>query len=103
MAGYSEKSLLNKLGVKNGTQVMVSFVHTIQELEDQFPSLKKSLRPDGMLWISWPKGSSKIPTDLNENVIRSIGLKNGLVDVKVAAVDDNYSGLKFVFRLKDRH
>jgi hypothetical protein len=55
-----------------------------------------------MLWISWPKRSSKVPTDLNENVIREIGLKNGLVDVKVCAVDEIWSSLKFVFRTKDR-
>jgi len=55
-----------------------------------------------MLWISWPKKSSKVVTDLDENLIRVFGLKNGLVDVKVCAVDGVWSGLKFVFRLKDR-
>jgi len=55
-----------------------------------------------MLWVSWPKKSAKVPTDLDENVIRIFGLNNGLVDVKVCAVDDIWSGLKFMFRLKDR-
>jgi hypothetical protein len=55
-----------------------------------------------MLWISWPKGASGVKTDLNENIIREIGLKNGLVDIKVAAVDETWSGLKFVFRTEDR-
>jgi hypothetical protein len=55
-----------------------------------------------MLWVSWPKVSSGVPTDLTENVVREIGLRNGLVDVKVCAVDEIWSGLKFVFRAKDR-
>jgi hypothetical protein len=55
-----------------------------------------------MLWISWPKGSSNVQTDLNENTVIAIGLRNGLVDVKVAAIDETWSGLKFVYRLKDR-
>lgn len=60
------------------------------------------LAPDGMLWISWPKASSKVPSDLTGNLVREIGLKNGLVDVKVCAVDEIWSGLKFVYRLEDR-
>jgi hypothetical protein len=55
-----------------------------------------------MLWISWPKGASKILTDVNENVVREIGLKNQMVDIKVCAVDEVWSGLRFVRRLKDR-
>ena len=72
------------------------------ELEDRFDSLKAALKPDGMLWISWPKKASKIPTDLDGNRVREIGLAHGLVDVKVAAVDAIWSGLKFVYRLEDR-
>jgi hypothetical protein len=72
------------------------------ELEKHFPDLKKSLAPNGALWISWPKGSSKVSTDLNENIVREIGLKNHLVDVKVCAVDEVWSGLKFVYRRQDR-
>ena len=63
---------------------------------------EEALSQSGMLWVSWPKGSSRVPTDLTENVVREIGLRNGLVDVKVCAVDETWSGLKFVFRLKDR-
>ena len=55
-----------------------------------------------MFWISWPKKSSGVASDLTEDVIRAIGLANGMVDVKVCAVDDTWSGLKFVFRLQDR-
>ncbi len=71
-------------------------------LEAAFPILKSTLPPDGMLWIAWPKKASKVKTDLDENIIREMGLANGLVDVKVAAVDEVWSGLKFVYRLADR-
>ncbi len=72
------------------------------ELERRFAPLARALTPAGMLWISWPKRSSGVATDLTENVIRAIGLAHGLVDVKVAAVDAVWSGLKFVRRLTDR-
>ena len=55
-----------------------------------------------MLWVAWPKKNSGVPTDLNEGVVREFGLAAGLVDVKVCAIDDTWSGLKFVRRLKDR-
>ncbi len=72
------------------------------ELESKFPTLKQKLSQAGVLWISWPKGTSKVDTDLNENIVREIGLKNGMVDVKVCAVDVTWSGLKFVNRVNDR-
>lgn len=78
------------------------FTSSKKNLLDTFGELKKSLKKDGSLWISWPKQSSHVETDLNENIIRNIGLENGLVDVKVIAIDEIYSGLKFVYRLKDR-
>ena len=78
------------------------FTSEKQELERRFAALARALAPAGMLWISWPKRSSGVATDLTEDVIRVIGLAHGLVDVKVAAVDDLWSGLKFVRRLKDR-
>jgi hypothetical protein len=78
------------------------FTKERQELERRFAALARALAPAGMLWISWPKRSSRVATDLTEDVIRVIGLAHGLVDVKVAAVDDVWSGLKFVRRLKDR-
>lgn len=79
-----------------------AFIKEHEELKTLFPILKNHLKMSGMLWISWPKGGSKVKTDLNENSIREIGLHNGLVDVKVIAVDETWSGLKFVYRLKDR-
>lgn len=78
------------------------FVKNRSVLEAVAKNLAKHLNKAGMLWISWPKGTSGVATDLNENIIREIGLKYGLVDVKVAAVDDTWSGLKFVYRLVNR-
>ncbi len=90
----------------NTLDALLDFIHFFSkdraELEAEFPNLKAALAYDGMLWISWPKKASKVPTDLNENIIRDIGLRNGLVDVKVAAIDTVWSGLKFVYRLEDR-
>jgi hypothetical protein len=79
-----------------------AFIPNRAELEAEFPQLKSALASNGSLWISWLKGASKPETDLNENIVREVGLQNGLVDVKVIAVDKDWSGLKFVFRLKDR-
>lgn len=133
-AGYSKKSLVEKLGIKEGLKVAIfnspaDYNHTLGKLpenvavtknlgerldfiqfftkvskglERTFPKLKRALAKNGILWISWPKGSSKVKTDLNENIVREIGLGNGLVDIKIAAVDEIWSGLKFVYRLKDR-
>ena len=70
--------------------------------ERDFSILRDALLTAGMLWVSWPKKAAKMATDLDENVIRDIGLANGLVDVKVIAVDERWSGLKFVRRVKDR-
>ena len=72
------------------------------QLEKEFARITKALAPAGMLWVSWPKKSSGVKTDLDENVVRGIGLKAGLVDVKVCAVTEIWSGLKFVRRVKDR-
>jgi hypothetical protein len=84
----------------------IDFIHLFSksksELAAKFPRLKEHLKPDGLLWISWPKGGSKIETDLSENIVRTIGLASGLVDVKVCAVDEVWSGLKFVHRKTDR-
>jgi hypothetical protein len=72
------------------------------ELRQEFSSMAKQLAPAGMLWVSWPKKSSGVASDLDENVVRGIGLRAGLVDVKVCAVTEVWSGLKFVRRVKDR-
>jgi hypothetical protein len=78
------------------------FVKKQAELKSKFTRLTKQLAPAGMLWVSWPKKRSGVATDVNENDVRRIGLDAGLVDVKVCAVSDVWSGLKFVRRVKDR-
>lgn len=90
---------------KAGTTAL-DFIHlfaTERKLfEKDLLRLRKSLKPNGMIWISWPKKASKVVTDMNEDVIRNFALKNGLVDIKVCAVDEVWSGLKLVIPLKDR-
>lgn len=78
------------------------FTQEFSELEVIFPKLKEKVRKGGILWVSWPKGSSKLPKDLNGSDVRRIGLESGLVDVKVCAVDNDWSGLKFMYRTKDK-
>ena len=78
------------------------FVKSEKELKVGFSTYVKRLNASGMLWVSWPKKSSGVSTDLTENVVREVGLAEGLVDVKICAVSEIWSGLKFVYRLKDR-
>ncbi|HEU5290421.1 MAG TPA: DUF3052 domain-containing protein [Cyclobacteriaceae bacterium] len=92
--------------VKTKLSDEVDFIHLFvkdqKTFSKEFIRSKKQLKKEGMMWISWPKKASRVPTDLDENIIREFGLKNGLVDVKVCAIDDVWSGLKFMFRIKDR-
>lgn len=78
------------------------FTKSEKDLLKNLPRLAERLAPAGMLWIAWPKKASGVATDLSDNVVRNIGLDAGLVDVKVCAVTEIWSGLKFVYRLKDR-
>jgi len=99
------KSLLDKCEVSDGESQLdfaVVFTNSKAMLTKEFGRIAMQLAPAGMLWISWPKKSSGVPTDVDENIVREIGLAAGLVDVKVCAVTDVWSGLKFVRRLKDR-
>jgi hypothetical protein len=82
--------------------VVVYFVTRRAELSRRFPAMKRALQTNGGLWIAWPKRTSGVATDLSENPIREIGLHHGLVDNKVAAIDDTWSGLRFVYRRADR-
>ena len=82
--------------------VIVVFVRELAPLRAQFGALAAALRPAGGLWVAWPKRSSGVATDLSENVVRDVGLGEGLVDNKVCAIDEVWSGLKFVRRLEDR-
>lgn len=78
------------------------FTKSAKELFIELPALKSEIKPAGMIWVSWPKKTSKIPTDVTENIIRDFALSIGLVDIKVCAVDEIWSGLKLVIPVKDR-
>ena len=83
-------------------EVVVLFTTKANDLERRFAPLAKSVWPDGSLWIAWPKRSSGVATDLDENRLRDIGLPHGLVDNKVCAVNDVWSALRFVWRKENR-
>lgn len=78
------------------------FALNTTQLSKDIKQLRQEIEENGMIWISWYKKAAKIETDLNEDIIRNIALNNGLVDVKVCAIDKLWSGLKLVIRLKDR-
>ena len=78
------------------------FVKTVKELDRFYKIAKISLKKNGILWISWPKKTSTIESELDKFMIMKYGLNNGLVDTKVASIDEDWSGHKFVYRLKDR-
>jgi hypothetical protein len=82
--------------------IILLFVLTERALTRDFAKLAAKLVSNGMIWIAWPKKTSGVATDLSEPRVREIGLDAGLVDVKICAIDDTWSGLKFVYRLKDR-
>jgi hypothetical protein len=134
MAGYSGTPLAKKLGIKDGSRVLLVngpdgakswlaplpkdvkfcgprdknldvilfFAKKGTEVIKRFSALAERLQPAGGLWVCWPKKTASIASDLNENWIRAIGISSGLVDNKVCAVSDDWSGLRFVYRLKDR-
>lgn len=126
-AGYSGTPLAKKLGFKDGQRVWFAdmpasvraeidtaivqldspeppveaahlFVTHTATLDCELRMLLPLLARDGMIWVSWPKQASKTPTDITEDVIRAVALPLGLVDVKVCAIDDTWSGLKLVIR-----
>jgi hypothetical protein len=82
--------------------VILTFCPDLARLRRRFPELAVRLTTAGALWVAWPKRASGVPTDLDENIVRDLGLSAGLVDVKVCAIDATWSGLKFVRRLRDR-
>jgi len=127
VAGYSGTPLPKKLGIHDGARVrltgapdgfaatlgvvprtrgeadvIVLFTRTAAGLSRSFPRLRKALHDRGGLWVAWPKQASGVPTDLSEGVVRRYGLAQGLVDNKVCAIDETWSGLRFVVRLVDR-
>lgn len=126
MAGHSETPLPKKLGIKDGSRValvaapkgfakrlgikptqgevdvIVLFASERREIENRFAEMKRRLHPDGGFWVAWPKRASGVETDLTEDVVREIALDGGLVDNKVCAIDETWSGLRLVYRLRDR-
>lgn len=92
----------------NGTRkiasldVILLFMKSRASLEKHLPKLKSKIAQSGMIWTAWPKRASGVETDLNENIIRDSGLALGLVDIKVCAINEVWSGLKFVIPVKDR-
>ena len=128
MAGYSGTPLPRKLGIKPDHRVLVlgapdgfaldgvsvrstargkadvilSFHDRRAELARRMPKLRELMEPAAGLWIAWPKRASKLPTDLTEDVVRELALANTLVDNKVCAIDETWSGLRLVIRLRDR-
>jgi hypothetical protein len=85
-----------------GADLVVRFTARRAELDADLPRLGESVYPDGALWIAWPKRASGVPTDVTEDVVRELALPLGLVDVKVCAVDETWSGLKLVWRKERR-
>ncbi len=83
-------------------EVVLLFARTQAELRKTLPRAQKTIAEDGALWLCWPKKTSPLAQDLTGNIVRETGLASGLVDIKVCAVDDDWSGLKFVYRLADR-
>ncbi len=88
--------------VMKSLDLIVLFVHSKSDLEKRFSVLAANLSANGMFWVAWPKKSSGVVTDLSLDVVQRVGLSSGLVDVKICAVNEIWSGLKFVYRLKDR-
>jgi hypothetical protein len=92
--------ILSRPGSK--MDLIVFFVREEKMLASKFAGLARKLVPNGTLWIAWPKKSSGVQTDLVFNNVQRIGLESGLVDVKICAIDEIWSGLKFVYRVADR-
>jgi hypothetical protein len=86
----------------HAADVTLTWHTSLATLEKRLPALFERTATAGMVWVCWPKQASKMPTDLDENLVRDLGLELGFVDVKVAAIDATWSGLKFVRRLRDR-
>ena len=95
-------SFREKGNAGEGLDFIHFFTNSAGELEKTLPGLRQEIKKDGMIWVSWYKKSCGKPTELTENMVRDTALAIGLVDVKVCAVDEDWSGLKLVFRLKDR-
>ena len=81
-----------------GTDLVVCFVTARRDLERRLPALRRAIEPAGMLWVAWPKRASGVATDMTEGTVRDVALPTGLVDTKVCAIDEVWSGLRLVVR-----
>jgi hypothetical protein len=90
------------LAGKTSLDVLVAFVRSRAELERRLPALRRRMAPAAGLWIAWPKKSSGVRTDMTEDVVRDVALPTGLVDNKVCALDETWSGLRLVIRREHR-
>jgi hypothetical protein len=91
-----------KRSLRGRADLVMCFVTRRRELERRAARLREAVAPDGMVWVCWPKKASKVDTDMTEDVVREVLLPTGLVDTKVAAVDETWSGLKLVVRVELR-
>jgi hypothetical protein len=91
-----------KRALRGHADLVMCFVTERRALERRAARLREAVAPDGMVWVCWPKKASKVPTDMTEDVVREVLLPTGLVDNKVAAVDETWSGLKLVVRVELR-
>ena len=98
-AEVDRAAMADELGPTNAHDVIHAFFTRAHEFEASLGCLRAAIKPNGMIWISWPKKAAKIPTDITEDVVRRAALQRGLVDVKVCAVDEVWSGLKLVIPL----
>lgn len=89
-------------GVRSRRDVVLAFFRLRTELGQKLIAMTKAIEPDGAIWVAWPKKASKVPTDITEDVVREVALPLGLVDVKVCAIDDVWSGLRLVVRKENR-
>jgi hypothetical protein len=96
--GLDLDGLTVKRAVRGHADIVLCFVTARATLERRAARLRTAIAPDGMVWVCWPKKASKVSTDMTEDVVRAVLLPTGLVDVKVAAVDETWSGLKLVVR-----
>ena len=91
-----------KSALRGHADLVLCFVTQRRDLERRAAKLREAVAPDGMVWVCWPKKASKVPTDMTEDVVREVLLPTGLVDNKVAAIDETWSGLKLVVRVELR-
>jgi hypothetical protein len=91
-----------KASLRGDVDVVVAFVTRQGELRTRRDQLAKAIFPDGAIWVAWPKRASKVPTDITEDIVRDVFLPHGLVDNKVCAIDETWSGLRVVWRKEKR-